>query len=111
MKLSPDLEECLAGSLVGLVGLLTCLAVRRKLGWAVVPLGGLYVILIECRPYWMECSVRHLLRAYGWLDPVVGNPAWYTTWRFVPVLLVAVFSASFAAAVRKGCPPSPGCRL
>lgn len=91
----------LAPWLIGLVGLLTCLAVKRKLGWAVVPLAGLFLIVADYRLYWMQISVRHLLRARGWLDPALASPAWNIVWTLLPVLLVAVFSASFAGAVRK----------
>jgi hypothetical protein len=102
--------------LIGLVGLLTCLAVRRRLGWATVPLAGLFVVAADYRLFWMQISVRHLLRSAGWLDSALGSPAWNPIWTLLPVILVAVFSWSFAAAVRKQQPvtrfshdaPAPG---
>lgn len=88
-----------------LIGLLTCLGVRRKLRWAVLPLGGLFCMAADSELFWMRFIVTELLARVGyleaWSDSQTWLVAWHVGWTLLPLALVALFAWGIWTEVRK----------
>lgn len=93
------------------IGLVTCIALRPRLGAAVLPLGGLFVLASnEGLPLVKACAWR-VLQGLEHADTIrhsrILASVWYYSWSSLPVLLAGVFGWALWKELRR-VPPVPG---
>lgn len=85
---------------VVLIGVVTGIRLRAKLGKAVLPLVGLFVLMADSRLYWAQFLAKLVFVAFGYEAPA-GTLAWYLAWRAIPVIFAAVMAAAFVSEIRR----------
>lgn len=88
-----------------LIGAATGIALRRKLGKAVLPLVGLFVLAADSDFYWARFLVKLVLVQFG-EETVAGTLAWYVIWKVLAVLFAGVMAVAFVSEVRRHRPLS-----
>lgn len=83
-----------------LIGVASALVLRRKLGPAVLPLIGLFVLIADSQLYWARFLAQCALFQVGY-ENVPRTVAWRVTWQLIPVGFAAVMAVAFVSEVRR----------
>jgi hypothetical protein len=77
------------------IGLLTCVAVSRRLKGATLGLAGLFLLAADSKLFWAQLCILGLIEQLGYVKALRQRPwvgTWYYGWHLLPVLLAAFFA-------------------